>query len=248
MNIRNYYVEIKNRFLLLVLAWVSVIFVSYFFKDVLLFLIIKQSINLVINSEEAFYFIFTDVTEVFSAYMTLIFFLGNQVFIFSAFYHILNFISLGLYASERKYLVFVFKTSLFLFIFSTIIFNQWLFPLSWNFFLNFQNFSAKSLTLHFEAKLNEYLAFYIMFYYICILYFQVFILLILFLDYVKYKLETIKRFRKFLYYSFVVFATLITPPDISSQFFCSISMILNYEIVMFYSILNNLIRQPIKTN
>ena len=244
MNIRSYYLEVKNRLLLLGLAWISVILVSYIFKEVLLFLIIKQSNSFSFYTENIFYFIFTEVTEIFYAYIVLIFFFGTQTFFLYFLYHILVFISLGLYQYEYKYLVFIFKTSIFIYFFSIIIFNEVLFPFSWSFFLSFQNFDMlKSLTLHFEAKLSEYLSFYITFYYICILYFQIFVLLVLFFDYLKNELKIIRHFRKFLYYFFVIFSTFVTPPDVSSQIILSISIIFSYEILVYYSILKKLFKK-----
>lgn len=236
MNIRSYYVEVKNRLLLLGLTWVSVILVSYFFKEVLLFSVTKQNKNFL--SYEVFYFIFTDVTEIFYAYIILILFFGTQIFFWYSCYHTLIFISLGLYKYEYEYLVFIFKTSVFIYIFSIIVFNKILFPFSWDFFLSFQTFEMlKALTLHFEAKLSESLNFYITFYYICISYFQIFVLLILVFDYFKTELKIIKHFRKILYYFFVIFSTLITPPDVLSQLILSVSIILSYEILVYYSIL-----------
>ena len=243
MSIRSYYLEIKNRLLLLGLAWVSAILVSYVFKEVLLFIVIKQNVNFM-NADETFYFIFTDVTEVFYVYMKLILFIGTQIFFFYSFYHLLTFIALGLYGSEYNYLVLTFKTSVVMFFFSIILFNKVLFPFSWEFFLSFQNFAIlKSLTLHFEAKLIEYLTFYITFYYISVLYFQIFVVLVLIFDYLKNELLIIKRFRKFLYYFFVIFSTLVTPPDVSSQLILSISIAVGYEILVFYSIFKRLLKK-----
>lgn len=241
MNIRVYYLEIKNRLLLLGLAWVSAILVSYVFKEVLLFIITKQNFNS--GTDETLYFIFTDVTEVFYVYIKLILFIGTQILFFYSFYHILTFVALGLYESEYSYLVLVLKTSVIMFIFSVVVFNKILFPFSWEFFLSFQNFAVlKSLTLHFEAKLIEYLTFYTTFYYICILYFQIFVVLILVFEYFKNELKLIKRFRKFLYYFFVIFSTLVTPPDVSSQLVLSLSIVVGYEILVFCSVFKRLLK------
>jgi len=238
MLISNYYFEIKNRLLLLGLTWVSVILVSYNFKEVLLFLLIRQNTGFSINTYEMFYFIFTDVTEVFYTYITLIFFFGTQIFFFYLLYHILVFIALGLYQYEYKSLIFILKVSIFIYFFSIIIYNKCLFPFSWSFFLSFQNFERlNSMTLHFEAKLSEYLTFYIAFYYICVLYFQLFVLLVLIFEYFKNELTTFKKFRKVLYYLFVIFSTLVTPPDVSSQIVLSISIIFGYELLVYYSIM-----------
>ena len=244
MEIFNYQLEIKNRLILLFLGWLSTVLVSYTFKETLLFIITLQKIN------NKFYFIFTNVTEVFSAYTALIIFIGNQILILYLCYHTIIFVTLGLYKSEYKNLIFLLKICFFLFFFSITIFNKILFFSSWNFFLSFQNFlNLKSLTLHFEAKLNEYLNFYFKFYYICILYFQTFLLLILFISYMQNQLKIIKYFRRFLYYIFILVSTLLTPPDVFSQIILSSSIIFSYEILVFSVILKkNLIRQPIKTN
>jgi len=151
---------------------------------------------------------------------------------------LLIFTASGLYKSEYNYLLFVFKISLFLFFLAMMIFIQIVFPLSWGFFLSFQNLTTlESLTLHFEAKLSEYLDFYITFYYICIMYFQTFLLLALFVDYFKNELGIIKNLRKFFYFFFVLFSTLATPPDIFSQIVLSFSLIFGFEILVFYLIL-----------
>ena len=234
MKIHSYYLEIKNRLVLLSLGWSSTILVGYVFKEILLFILTKQENCM----KEGFYFIFTDVTEVFSVYVTLIFFIANQILVFHLCYHVIIFIALGLHKSEYSYLVFIFKTCSFLFFVSIIFFNKILFSFTWGFFLSFQHFvSLNSLTLHFEAKLNEYLDFYIVFYYACIFYFQTFLFLILFFDYFKNKLAIIKRFRKFFYYFFIIFSTVITPPDVFSQVILSFSIIFSYEMLVFYFVL-----------
>ena len=159
------------------------------------------------------------------------------------------FAALGLYKYEYNYVTFVFKTSTFFFFLSVFVFNKIIFPFSWDFFLNFQNLVVlKSLTLHFEAKLSEYLNFYMVFYHVCIFYFQTFVILIVFFDYIKSDLNVIRRLRKVFYYSFVLFSTLITPPDVFSQFLLSTNIIFSYETLMFCIIVKNLIRQPIKTD
>lgn len=233
--IYNYYLEIKNRCLLLSLTWISIIFVSYFYKEVLLFVCIKPSI--LCNASAIFYFIFTDVKEIFSVYMTLILFLGNQILMFYSAYHALSFVSLGLYKFEYKHCRLVFLTSILFWFFSLLIFTKVLFPISLNFFLSFQTLtSVKSLNFHFEAKLSEYLNFYIMFYYICIFYCQTFVILVFFFDYINTNLNLIKVFRKLFYYFFIFFSTLVTPPDVLSQILFSICLICIYEILIFVNI------------
>lgn len=243
MIVYSYYLEIKNRLILLSLGWLSTILVSYAFKEILLFIIAKQSVIFINSSKDTFYYIFTNVTEIFHVYVTLIFFTGNQITILYLFYHSIVFIIWGLYKPEYKYLGFILKICCFFFFFSIAIFNKVLFSFSWDFFSSFQNFiTLKSLNLHFETKLDEYVKFYVTSHYICILYFQIFLLFIFLFDCIGNQLRAIQKFRKLFYYSFFMFSTLVTPPDVSSQIILSCSIIFSYETLMFCIILKKKLR------
>jgi len=222
-------------------TWISVICVSYLYKEVLLFLLVKPTIPIKNQTFSIiFYFIFTDITEIFSVYITLIFFFGNQIFMLYFFYHFLVFISPGLYNFELRYLKFVFIFSFFFWLLSIFVLNKILLPITWNFFLSFQTVSiVKSVNLYFEAKLNEYLNFYLTLYYICLFNCQAFMILGLFLYYIKGNLIIVKKFRKFFYYIFIIFSTLLTPPDVISQLLISISTIIIYELLIFSIVLRS---------
>lgn len=209
--------------------WLTVILVCYSFKEVLLFIILKQSVRL----NEPFYFIFTDASEIFYAYFVTIFFFANQFLIIYFFYHLFIFLSFGLFSLEYFYLKCILKISFFLLIFSIIMYNEVFFPMCWNFFLSFQNCENIVMTFYFECKLSEFLFFYIYYYYYCVLYFQFLILLFLLFQYQE-KLST--KFRKLFYYLFLIFSTLITPPDILSQLFVSFCLVFSYEVLVFYFI------------
>lgn len=232
--IYKYYLEIKNRFILLVLTWISTVFVSYIYKETLLFLCLIK-VDLFNHNNVIFYFIFTDVKEVFSVYIKLVFFVGNQVLVFYLIFHSLAFIALGLYQFEYKYLKIMFHSGIFFWLLSFFLLNRILLPITWSFFLGFQ--SLTSFNLYFEAKLNEYINFYIFFYYICTFYCQIFIFLVFFFDYTNTNLDLIKKSRKSFYYLFVFFSTLITPPDVFSQILFSFAIIIIYEMLIFFSII-----------
>lgn len=241
MLIKHYFLEIRNRLALLAITWLSTIIICYFFKETLLFIVTKQTICLNSHSQELFYFIFTDVAELFYVYISLIFFVGSQVLFLYLCYNILIFMSSGLYRYEYSYLVFIITTSLFLFIFSVFLYNKFFFPFIWNFFLTFQNLELfKSTTFYFESKIDEYSIFYISFYYVCVFYFQILVILFVVFDFLKTQgITLVRTFRKFFYYFFILFSTLVTPPDVFSQIFVSMCLILNYEILVFYFILKD---------
>ena len=169
----KYFVEIRNRFLLLLLTWFSTILISYLYKEILLFSIVQPNLVLDFSAGPTFfYFIFTNVTEVFSVYLHLVFFLSFQVFSLYFLYHMFSFLSPSLFSSEYLYLSSICKVILSVWVFSLILLSFVLVPLTWNFFLSFQNLTkAYSFNLHFEAKLNEYLNFYVELYYLSKKYF-----------------------------------------------------------------------------
>ena len=235
----KYFLEIKNRLFLLILTCVSTVLVCYLYKEVILFLFFKPN-NFLTPSLNTFYYIFTNVTEVFSVYIQLITFLSYQVFLIYFIYHSFTFLSLAMFKIESFYLKVFLKLSFTVWVCSIFLTNFILVPITWNFFLSFQDvISSKFIKLHFEAKLNEYLTFYILIYYLCIFYCQIFTILFFFLNSSSNKAKTIKKFRKLYYFFFVVFSTTICPPDVFSQIFISSLIILFYELIVFIILLRN---------
>ena len=82
-------------------------------------------------------------------------------------------------------------------------------------------------------KLNEYLKYFINVYYICLVSCQFLTLLIIILTSLSKELKNIKAFRRLFYIIFIIFSTVITPPDILSQIFICSILILTYEITIF---------------
>jgi sec-independent protein translocase protein TatC len=244
--VTKYFLEIKNRLFLLFITCFSTVLIAYFYKETLLFLIVQP--NYILSGDLAFfYFIFTDVTEIFAVHMQLITFLSFQIFVIIFIYHTFIFLSPAFFQAEYRYFKTIIKVIGFVWAMSMLLANYVIIPLTWNFFLSFQELiTNQSFNIHFEAKLSEYFNFYISLYYLCGFYFQVFVLLFLFLNYTKTNLNNIKRFRKLYYFSFVVFSTLISPPEILSQILISLFFISFYEtllfIFLFKSFTNTLVR------
>ena len=189
----RYYLEIKSRILLLLISGILIILVGYIFKEILLSIVLN-SYNTNNNSHiELSYFIFTDVLEVFNVYVCLIFFLAKQVLFFQLCYHLLMFLARGLTKSEYRYFLQLFSLSSCFFVLAVVLFKKFLFPFSWNFFLSFKNFvTFKSLTVHFEAKLLNYVMFFTDFYFSCVLYFQFFLLPFFLIIYFKVEPNSFK--------------------------------------------------------
>jgi sec-independent protein translocase protein TatC len=232
----HYYLEIKNRMLLLILAWLSLGIVGYVYKEVMLFLLINPISYKTLYGVDL-YLIFTDVTEIFSVYTQLVFFVCNQVVFIQLLYHFLLFLAPGLYRFEHTNFKLFFKACVFSWVVSIIFLNQFLLPLSWKFFLDFQT-PTPTINVYFEGRLNEYFSFYIGLYYICVLNSQLLLILIICLNSFSTKLGKMKNFRKVFYFVFILISTLITPPDILSQLFLACTTIIIYEFLIFLKIFN----------
>lgn len=247
----KYFLEIKNRLLLTLLTCISVFLISYFYKETLLFLIVQPSIFKNYNkSLSFFYFIFTDVTEILSIYLDLLKFLTLQIFFSFIIYHFFIFISSALFQFEYKKLKLHLKNFLYAWLSSAFISSYYLIPSTWNFFLSFQSLHSNySFNLHFEAKLSEYISLYISFYYIFGFYVEFFIFILMILTSLKFYSNYLKKFRKFLYYCFIILSTSITPPEVTSQCLISLITIIIYEFLGFFLILKNkLIHKRIETH
>lgn len=226
----KYYFELKHRFLFILLCWVYAILVSYLFKEVLLHFITKNSLE----SDVTTYFIFTNVVEVFSVYLILIFFFGHQMTILNFFYHFLIFVLPSLTKLESQVLVRFFFISNALFVTAFVIYQKFIFVASWKFFFSLKKFTTvQSLILHFEAKLLEFSILYVKLYKICFLYFQFFLVPILLLTTIQSELRIYGSFRKLFYYFCVFFSTMVTPPDVFSQIILSCSTIICCEILVY---------------
>jgi len=104
--IYKYLLEIKYRILFSLIAWSFIVINCYYYKEALLYVFIKLSLNP--NYTNLLYFLTTDVTEVFIVYINLSYFIANQTIILFLGYQLFVFLSMGLYRFEYTY----FKTIL----------------------------------------------------------------------------------------------------------------------------------------
>lgn len=232
LNYIKYYKEIKNRFKLMLFAWLNCLNICYYYKEKILLILVNSNIFSLETSNKP-YFIFTNITEIFYIYLEVVVFISNQIASIILFYQIFMFLSSGLYHFEFTKLKLIFQTFFISWIFCSVTLFKLLVPLSWDFFLSFQEnlTSIQLIPLFFEAKLSEYLQYFICLYYICLTSCQFFTILIIVSTKLNNRLK--KILRKLFYLIFMVFSTIITPPDVLSQVIISSILILVYELLIF---------------
>ena len=102
-TIKNYFLEIKNRIFCINLTISFSFLFCYSYKEILLFFIlIKPTINNNFFNKEIciFYFICTNLTEIFLVYLKLVYFIISQILIFYILYHFFYFFSFAFYTKE----------------------------------------------------------------------------------------------------------------------------------------------------
>jgi len=235
-----YFSEIKNRIILLILSWISTFYICYNYKEILLFLFIKPSLNLTYKFNKI-YFITTNITEIFNTYINLASFISNQVVFFYFLNHFILFIIPGLYKYEINSVKKVIFIYLIFLITSTLTFYFILLPVSWNFFFHFQKIlSNNQLNLYFEAKLSEYLDFFMNLNQISTFICQFFTLIFIYITSIKNYLTFIKKYKKIIFFVLLILATIITPPDILSQIILGSFIIIFYEIIIISILIINI--------
>lgn len=227
----NYFLEIKNRLFLVGFLWVTVFITCYHYKEVILFLLIYSNSKL--YSLNSVYFIFTNITDLFSMYFILSYFVSNQIFVLVFSYHIVVFLSPGLFKFEYDLIKVGMFVCLCFYLTSICLLNNVVLPYLWEFFTSFHSGPSKDV-LFFESKITEYLHFYIDTYLVTVFIGQFFAFIVLFLR--SSDTKQYYKTRKFFYCGFVCFATLATPPDIISQICLSILFVVLYELFIVFVI------------
>nr|YP_009495563.1 tatC [Nitzschia sp. (in: diatoms)]AWQ64293.1 tatC [Nitzschia sp. (in: diatoms)] len=227
----KYYNEIKNRILVIIICWIFSLTLCYIYKEAILFMLIDSS-NSFLSFNIKPHFIFTNITEIFYVYLELSVFITNQITILILLYQTLMFFSLGLYKFEYRKLKLSLQIFIISWLVSTILLYKIIIPFSWNFFLHFQNHlnTLQPISFFFEARLIEYFHYITNLYYICLINCQFLAVLIIVLTSLSKQLK--KTLRKLFYLMFVVFSTIITPPDVLSQVGISVGLILIYELLI----------------
>nr|YP_010248474.1 Sec-independent protein translocase component TatC [Coscinodiscus granii]QTK21669.1 Sec-independent protein translocase component TatC [Coscinodiscus granii] len=256
MTFKYFIKEIKNRFFIILISYIFILTISFLYKEIILYLIIKPCIN----SKEInkFYFICTSITEIFYTYLLISLIIGNIFLLCFVIFQILKFIEKGLFKNEKYIIKKYIKTSFFLFIFLFLIAHHFLIPFYFKFFFNISNFSNNLLSFNFffELKFNEFLFFFLYTaVYWSIFSCQMLTFFILWIHFFLENLEIVILNKKIYFYFLIIsISTLISPPEIFSQIVVSLINLILFEILIFLNLFlfeiknKKKLRKPIKTN
>lgn len=198
------------------------------------------------NQNSSRKFIFTDITEAFRTSLSLAF--GFTFYIHLPFivYHIWSFFIPSLFRKERK--IFSHFCSLFLFLYfiATLIIISFIFPVLWNFFLNFET-KTEFLDIHCEARISSYVSFIFKTCLMSHFIFQFPFFSLLFLQFEFFNIFDILKNRRWIYWSILLISAVVAPPDVLIQGLISFCLVSILEMSLFFIILFTEYTKNLKT-
>lgn len=217
------------------LSFCLIILLCWCNRDLLLFILTFNVLtsNIKFNLAGIDYFIYTHPSELLMTYILVISYFSFILMLPQFFWHCLDFLKSSLKLSEylnirqkiKENSIVVYLSNIFCFLFA--------FPTCWTLFESFNKITglSTSLTFFLELKIQDYISFLKDFLYntnICLI-----ILLGLHFVLNFYGLKNLLYWRKLFLLINLVFATLLSPPDIFSQILNTIILIVFFELTTF---------------
>ena len=240
-----YIKEVFFRFQYFLISFFFVSIISYYYKNLLLFLLTFAIVAVDTKSgiQGVDYFICTHPSELLTIYITLVFYCSWLIIFPQFFWHLLDFLKSSLFQFEYiRFFKLLIILILIIFFFNLLCFSK-LFPNFWLFFESFNKIINKDniLNVFLELKLYDYFLFLTDFIYlinICL-----FFLLILCLIFFYCGLEHLIHWKKLFIFVNIVFATLLSPPDVYSQLLILIVLTFIFEsTIILYIIYNKFLK------
>ena len=236
--IKYYYLEIRARFYYCIFAFSLVFLSTYTFIENFFYLLIlpifaKLDKNISNDLQEANSFtnkfIFTDISEAFQTSIQLSFFISLFLILPFLLYNIWSFFIPSLYNFERRKFTIDCIIFFFIYLLATYLSINIIFPFFWKFFLNFQEIN-NLYELECQPRISSYISF--LFYIIlasqilCLFPFLFFLLL----KYNYLNIEQIIKKRSLIYLVLLICISILSPPEITSQFFLLFTCIFFFEV------------------
>ncbi len=230
-NFITHIIELRNRLMLISLFFIISFSICYFYIEelynLLLFPLTDNFSRLNLQRK----LIYTGLSEAFSSYIRLSFFLGILIIFPYISWHLHRFISPALYKKEKKFFNILIFLSPILFYLGCFFAYYFVFPLAWKFFISFENLNS-SMPIELQAKISEYLSLSIRIIIAFGIVFQLPIVLTILIRANIISKKTLANKRKYVFLVFFIIGAIITPPDIISQIAIAIPMYLLFEITL----------------
>jgi sec-independent protein translocase protein TatC len=243
LPISYHLIELKIRLFYFILSQMITFLFAYSYSEEIFYFLAKplttlgSSIQVEENSFAEKSFIYTNMAEVFLAYVKVSFFVSLYFSIPVAFYQFWSFLVPGLYLYEKQQLR---RFSFFffcLFTFGIFVGYYFIIPFAWKFFMGFETSLLENvLSIKFSPKVNQYLnsiTFFLIVFGLCV---QLPISLIYLVRIKLISSYFLAKNRSFFYLFCLLLGTILSPPDLMSQILIAIWLVFFYELSVFFSI------------
>ena len=213
-------------------------FICYIYNKNLLFIFLYPILKCILLNNFICYFIYTDPTEIFIITFFIIFILFLYLYIPYFLWQLLDFFKSSFYCFEYNKInkIYIY------FIFFILLINYFLvfffLPKIWLFFDTYNNFIILNqiLEIYTELKIKEY--YYFIFNILYSINFSLFFIYFFLFFLTNIKVIYLLSKRKLFFFLNLVFATLLSPPEVSGQIIILIFLTFICELLLFFNILD----------
>ena len=233
MPLLDHLVELRSRLIWAVVGFIMCFFLAFYFAEYI-FAFLVQPLAEEMGSRQGARMIYTALHEAFFTYVKVAFFTAAFVAFPLIASQIWLFVAPGLYKNEKKaFLPFLIATPVLFFLGGALVYYL-IFPMAWEFFLNFQTSGENgALPIQVEPKVGEYLSLVMQLIFAFGLGFELPVLLLLLVKARILSAEALAEKRRYAIVGVFIFAAVLTPPDIISQIGLAIPIILLYEVSIY---------------
>ena len=225
----NHLKEVKLHFLLIIFLTLTFFSISFYYSDQWFYVLIYPLIQI----KQSNYFIVTDLIEIFNLKLTLSFILSVIGITLIFILQVWIFLAPGLYKHENKLICQIFSIFLVGLSISITLVFFYLIPNMWCFFYDYEKTEHPFLfNLYLEPKLSNYILFLLKILGFITLFLQYPLLIFVLLQIKIITIYQLTKFRKLFYLKILIIASLIAPPDISSQLIIFVILVFFMEFMI----------------